>query len=1177
MTTTFRARAGRRTREQTLVQRAVLHPLHAHPPWLILLLCLCAGNAVLLIEPAAAQTEWKDRPVTLAIDDQKNPQIALPADKDYTIIVWEDYRHGDADLYMQKIHNETGFAMWQPFDGVPVCTAAGNQVNPRAAYDTTGGVIVVWEDYRIRQGEQRSKIYAQRFLVPTGEIDPVWKVMDPTGILVCAHDGRAAERPRISGTGEGAFISWVDHRNWIDSLQRPTEIRLQYLLSTTAAPPSGSAWDPTGTRVSAGVVVYNQSFQEMALDDIWWDLAPQEDAQGVVLVYQDERDTDQSGTHIPNVWADAFDRMGNRVWGDLRMDATTTWQALPRIVTIDSTDYGYVVVWEDARAGHSDIYAQRVTKTGTMAWTPQQVCGWTSAQMQPDLVRLGVGHESRVAVAWHDQRNGNADIYADVLDVPTGAAQFGNGIPVVTAADAQVPFSMSRYAGAGGERVVFAWNDGRDPAQSTGYYQEWLVDATGVTVLRQSDGVVISRARNHRMHVAVGQDVFVFTDMRRMAIDFDPRDDIDIYAQKIGMPCDVRTEVHWNDVFVRSSLLGDAANHRMVVHDSGKAAYHVWDERRMVTAGGDTIRGVYIQKTDANGVLRWANNGLLLSDSTMRASHPDVCMDHEGGAYVIWQQRQPDTPEHHIVLARIRNDQTIAWRSEILMGGDRVPGDSFTPVLAPDDKDESMFGGDGPGAWFIFLNRNASVMKRYFGRMRVDNALRVEPNDAAMYHYADPVHDPMIVKDRRGGAYMMTRGNGNIYVEHVDKWLRTDVSDSAYNCIDHDVIPSVYASDEDFPGYDIACDPIDYGRATNLWYFDALVSYVNQGSAGGRDEVELVRYYYQHKDTAWSRARRFIFTPGWQISNSSAAINPGDARHPVIDCSREQYGPGQPGGAMCAWDHKVSTTNHAVHTNYVLYSYDSTSGNCSNSLLLWESFGAPAPLTVQAGLYENPQVDIARIRQDEQLLDLSDGNRAAIVWIEAEGGPCVPLQAVYAQYVEYLGSKTTALQWPIARPVSPGAGSYSQMRPIVKTNIGSEHAWVSWLDSRGGHDGVAATIMYSEGGDMQLERSRTDQMQQETSTVPSAVDVGMLHPNPAHLGTSVQIPITLNNAETVTCRLYNALGMLVASIYDGPLQAGTHVLVIDNNAMIRSHAAGVYYLVVTSGDKLATRKLLYIR
>jgi hypothetical protein len=1175
MTTTFRARAGRRTREQTLVQRAVLHPLHAHPPWLILLLCLCAGNAVLLIEPAAAQTEWKDRPVTLAIDDQKNPQIALPADKDYTIIVWEDYRHGDADLYMQKIHNETGFAMWQPFDGVPVCTAAGNQVNPRAAYDTTGGVIVVWEDYRIRQGEQRSKIYAQRFLVATGEIDPVWKVMDPTGILVCAHDGRAAERPRISGTGEGAFISWVDHRNWIDSLQRPTEIRLQYLLSTTAAPPSGSAWDPTGTRVSAGVVEYNQSFQEMALDDIWWDLAPQEDAQGVVLVYQDERDTDQSGTHIPNVWTDAFDRMGNRVWGDLRMDATTAWQALPRIVTIDSTDYGYVVVWEDARAGHSDIYAQRVTKTGTMAWTPQQVCGWTSAQMQPDLVRLGVGHESRVAVAWHDQRNGNADIYADVLDVPTGAAQFGNGIPVVTAADAQVPFSMSRYAGAGGERVVFAWNDGRDPAQSTGYYQEWLVDATGVTVLRQSDGVVISRARNQRMHVAVGQDVFVFTDMRRMAIDFDPRDDIDIYAQKIGMPCDVRTEVHWNDVFVRSSLLGDAANHRMVVHDSGTAAYHVWDERRMVTAEGDTIRGVYIQKTDANGVPRWANNGLLLSDSTMRASHPDVCMDHEGGAYVIWQQRQPDAQEHHIVLARIRNDQTIAWRSEILLGGDRFPGDSFTPKVAPDDYDESFWGSDGPGVWFLFLNRNANGMKRYCGRIRSDNVLRVAPSDNSLYHFEDPLYDPMIVEDRRGGAYMLTRGSGNIYVEHVDRWVQIGGRNDNYNRIDHDVIQGAYASDEDFPGYDIACDPVETPRAGG-WIYDAIISYVQQNTASGKDEVMLVRYFYDYYNSPNYRQQKFTFTTSWQISNSLGATSPGDARNPAIDFSMEKPSGMSPGGAMCAWAHKVSAYDYRVYANGVTYEYDYTLRVPFNYLLNWETFSGPDPLLVQAGIPHDPQVDIARIRQ-KQDHDQGNSNLGAIVWIQTEGGSCVPLVGVFAQYVEFMTARWMALQWPTARPVSPGSGAYTQMRPIVKTNIGSEHAWVSWLDSRGGHDGVAATIMYSEGGDMQLERSRADHMQQETTAVPSAVDIGMLHPNPAHLGTSVRIPITLQNAETVTCRLYNALGMLVASIYDGPLQAGTHVLVIDNNAMIRSHAAGVYYLVVTTGDKLATRKLLYIR
>jgi hypothetical protein len=283
------------------------------------------------------------------------------------------------------------------------------------------------------------------------------------------------------------------------------------------------------------------------------------------------------------------------------------------------------------------------------------------------------------------------------------------------------------------------------------------------------------------------------------------------------------------------------------------------------------------------------------------------------------------------------------------------------------------------------------------------------------------------------------------------------------------------------------------------------------------------------------------------------------------------------GGAMCAWAHKVSEYNYRIYSNYVTYRYEPLLRTPVNNILIWESLSGPDPLLVQAGLPNDPQVDIARIRHEEPMDDLGNSNRGAIVWIAAEGGGCTPLHAVYAQYVEYFGYKSTALQWPTARPVSPGAGSYSQLRPIVKTNIGSEHAWVSWLDSRGGHDGVAATIMYSEGGDMQLERSRADQMQQETSTVPSAVDVGMLHPNPALLGSTVRIPITLQNAESVTCRLYNALGMLVATIYDGPLQAGMHVLAIDNNAMTWSHPVGIYYLVVTTGDKLATRKLLYIR
>src|SRR5690606_10053036 len=105
-----------------------------------------------------AQTEWKDRPVTHTKEDQRAPSAARPAQPDFTIVVWEDLRdNGNGyDIYMQKIDTQTGLPLWLEPDGVPVCMAPGDQRNPRAAYDSLGGVIIAWEDGR---GSTRS-VYA---------------------------------------------------------------------------------------------------------------------------------------------------------------------------------------------------------------------------------------------------------------------------------------------------------------------------------------------------------------------------------------------------------------------------------------------------------------------------------------------------------------------------------------------------------------------------------------------------------------------------------------------------------------------------------------------------------------------------------------------------------------------------------------------------------------------------------------------------------------------------------------------------------------------------------------------------------------------------------------------------------------------------------------------------------
>ena len=141
---------------------------------------------VLSTVPLLSQVEWKDGYVTLATQEQINPAVAEPAQSTYTIIVWEDTRNGNKDIYAQKIDNATRVSLWEP-DGIQICTAPNDQRNPRAAYDSVGGVIIVWEDCRDDITNNVSDIYAIRLDPSTGQITPgAWQ---PDGNRVCANAG----------------------------------------------------------------------------------------------------------------------------------------------------------------------------------------------------------------------------------------------------------------------------------------------------------------------------------------------------------------------------------------------------------------------------------------------------------------------------------------------------------------------------------------------------------------------------------------------------------------------------------------------------------------------------------------------------------------------------------------------------------------------------------------------------------------------------------------------------------------------------------------------------------------------------------------------------------------------------------------------------------------------------
>lgn len=145
--------------------------------------------------------------VSAAAGDQNAPQL-IPDGAGGAIIVWEDRRDGNSDIYAQRV-NGAGVPQWTA-NGVAVRVAADDTqavprvlvVAPQLIADGVGGAIVVWQD--LRNGSY--DIYAQR-LDSAGA--PQWTA---NGVAVnAAVDEQSA--PRLIADGaDGAIVVWQDQR-----------------------------------------------------------------------------------------------------------------------------------------------------------------------------------------------------------------------------------------------------------------------------------------------------------------------------------------------------------------------------------------------------------------------------------------------------------------------------------------------------------------------------------------------------------------------------------------------------------------------------------------------------------------------------------------------------------------------------------------------------------------------------------------------------------------------------------------------------------------------------------------------------------------------------------------------------------------------------------------------------
>ncbi len=370
-------------------------------------------------------------------------------------IAWVDGREVPySDIYVQHL-DATGAPQWDPtHGGRPACAAVNVQQNPVLVSDGAGGIIVAWQDCR---NGTNFDIYAQR-LNASGA--PQWTL---NGVALClAPDSQL--RPRIVADGAGgAIVCWYDYRS-LAGTGGSADVYLQRVNA------SGSPQWATDGIPAFSVLTGEQVLPNMIPDG----------AGGAILAWQDSR-----GALSYDIYAQRVDGTGALLWNastGLAVCSAANNQVNPVLCTDNAN--GAIIAWQDQRKGanvDADIYAQRVTGAGTVAWTANgvPVCveppppSPTGNQWYPSIVSSGAS--GGAIIAWYDARNVGPNLYTQYLDATGAPIWTTNGVLICGQPYGGSGHDMTTN-GAGGAIIV--WQDGRN--NNTDIYAARVDNAGGL-------------------------------------------------------------------------------------------------------------------------------------------------------------------------------------------------------------------------------------------------------------------------------------------------------------------------------------------------------------------------------------------------------------------------------------------------------------------------------------------------------------------------------------------------------------------------------------------------------------------------------------------------------------------------------------------------------------------------
>jgi hypothetical protein len=541
------------------------------------------------------------------------------------ILVWQDYRNGNSDIYAQRL-SPGGALLWDRA-GIPVCIASAGQFAPDIISDGAGGAIITWHDYRGGRGED---IYAQRI---DSQGNNVW---DENGIPISVSTG-TQWYPKIASDGlSGAIIAWTDGR---------IEASDNNIYAQRVDASGKTLWKKDGKAICQ--VSHNQ--ESPAILPI---------PGGAILAWNDFR----SGNI--DIYAQKIDVNGKPLWKKDGVAVSKIMYAQKDPKLSSDGNGGAIVVWTDNRAEKSDIYGQRIYEDGSLAWQAngRPIVRAEGEQRKPEIIKLKT--EDWV-IFWEDNRSGNNDLFAQKINSSGTPLWGGNGLPIASARELQEsPTATLTPTG----NVLIAWEDARTGnfdihSQKISPNGKLLWGKNG-KIICQAVGSVVQQ-NMEMVFNKQGEIILVFEDARSGFFN--------VYAQKINRA----GKLAWGMQGIPVAKVSANQSNPKIVTDARGGVIICWEDHR-----ARDYPKIRVQHLGSRGQKLWESS-LSVANVKSRQLNPKLISDGSGGAIVAWQDDRDVLSLEDIYAQKISSKGELLWRDSgtIIISAN---GNQIDPAMIPD-------------------------------------------------------------------------------------------------------------------------------------------------------------------------------------------------------------------------------------------------------------------------------------------------------------------------------------------------------------------------------------------------------------------------------------------------------------------------------------------------------------